>query len=78
MRFFLSILLIFGLMKPTSLYLLALIEIYIFDFHFGLQMQGGILHRHLENHVFFCQNCYEIVKKSLILLANDGFEMTRL
>ena len=40
--------LIFGSqMKPKNLYLMTLIEIYIFG-HFGLQMQAGILHS--ENH----------------------------
>ena len=46
-------------MKPTSLYLLSLIEIYIFD-HIGQQKQDGIVHS--ENQVFFFQNCHEIVK----------------
>ena len=37
-------------MQPTSLYLVTLNEIYIFN-QIGLQMQGGFLHS--ENHSFF-------------------------
>ena len=50
-------------MKPTNLYLMTLIAIYIFG-HFGPQMQASILHS--ENHGLFCQNGHEITKNHLI------------